>query len=172
MLQVFCMDVVKVDRDIAYVAMVVYALLQTSVLNVWSIFSDICCKCVCLDVAYVSHICCKCFLWMLRMCCNDFSSISCVFCKYFRRMFQMFHLSSDVCCKCVPGYFKSRSGVASHFSPWCLLLAFFSLASMSNCGGGTMEADGGGVAWTWAHGLPFYYTGMNVCMLYMLMVFR
>jgi hypothetical protein len=30
-------------------------------------FLDICCKCVYLDIAYVSHICCKCFIWMLRM---------------------------------------------------------------------------------------------------------
>jgi hypothetical protein len=30
-------------------------------------FLDVCCKCVYLDVAYVSHICCKCFTWMLRM---------------------------------------------------------------------------------------------------------
>jgi hypothetical protein len=28
-------------------------------------FLDICCKCVYLDVAYVSCICCKCFIWML-----------------------------------------------------------------------------------------------------------
>ena len=62
-------------------------------------FSDVCCKCVYLDVAYVSHICCKCFIWMLRMFCNDFQQFS-FFCKCFRHMFQVFHLSSDVCCKC------------------------------------------------------------------------
>jgi hypothetical protein len=86
-----------------------------------------------LDVAYVLQ-------WFL--------SVSCVFCKYFRRMFQTFHLSLDVCCKCVLRYFRSRLGVASHFSPWCLLLAFFSLASMSDYGGGAAEAGGGGAVWT------------------------
>jgi len=35
-------------------------MLQAS--HVSSVFSDICCKCVYLDVAYVSHICCKCFI--------------------------------------------------------------------------------------------------------------
>jgi len=34
-------------------------MLQASVPNVSSAFSDVCCKCAYLDVAYVSHICCK-----------------------------------------------------------------------------------------------------------------
>jgi hypothetical protein len=52
---VFYMDIVKVDRDVAYVV------------SLYSIFLDVCCKCVYLDIAYVSHICCKCFIWMLRI---------------------------------------------------------------------------------------------------------
>ena len=40
------MDVAKVNRD---------------VINVSYVFSDVYCKCVYLDVAYVSHICFKCF---------------------------------------------------------------------------------------------------------------
>ena len=75
-LQLFHADVAEVDRDVAYVAMVVY----------------ICCKCLfpmfhlCfwmyvasvfyLDVVYVSHICCKCFIWILHMFCNDFQVFS------------------------------------------------------------------------------------------------
>jgi hypothetical protein len=42
-------------------------MLQRSVTNVSSVFSDVCCKCVYLDVAYVSHICCMYFIWMLQM---------------------------------------------------------------------------------------------------------
>jgi hypothetical protein len=92
MLQVFHMDVSKVYRDVAHVAMIVHVcckrlfqmfhlffqrnvasvsyeyfksisgcctccngctrMLQASVLNISSVFTDICCKCVCLDVAY------------------------------------------------------------------------------------------------------------------------
>jgi hypothetical protein len=58
MLQVFYTNVAKVDRDVAYVAMVVH---------VFICFLDLCCKCVYLDVAYVPHICYKCFICMLRM---------------------------------------------------------------------------------------------------------
>jgi hypothetical protein len=52
---VFLTDVVKVDRDVAYVAVV-----------------NVCCKCVYLDVAYILHIWCKCFIWMLRIFSNGF----------------------------------------------------------------------------------------------------
>jgi hypothetical protein len=52
---VFQMDVAKVDRDVAYVAMVVH----------------VCCNGLLpmfhLDVAYVSDIYCLCFIWILRM---------------------------------------------------------------------------------------------------------
>jgi hypothetical protein len=36
-------------------------MLQTSDSNVSSVFLDICCKCIYMEVAYVSRICCKCF---------------------------------------------------------------------------------------------------------------
>ena len=55
----FHMDVAKIDRDVAHVAMVVHISLQVSVPNVSSAFLDVCCKCAYLDVANVSHICCK-----------------------------------------------------------------------------------------------------------------
>jgi hypothetical protein len=60
MFQVFHMDVVKVDRDVAYVVVVAHVcckhlFFQTFVASVY------------MDVAYVSHICCKCFIWMLYM---------------------------------------------------------------------------------------------------------
>jgi hypothetical protein len=46
-------------------------MLQTSVSNVSSAFSDVCCKCVYLDVAYISHIFCKC----LSRCCICFAMV-------------------------------------------------------------------------------------------------
>ena len=74
-LQVFYVDVVKVDRDVAYITMVIHVccerlfqmfqLVQTYVARVLSV----CCICFTLmllvfhpDVVYVSHICCKCFI--------------------------------------------------------------------------------------------------------------
>jgi hypothetical protein len=75
-------------------------MLQTSVANVLSVFFR-CMLQVCLSG------CCICFAHMflnvLSGCCDVlqcFSSVSCVFYKCFRRMFQSFHRSSDVCCKC------------------------------------------------------------------------
>ena len=62
---------------------------QASVPNVSSIFSDVCCKCVYLDVTYVSHICCKCFIWTLHMFFNGFSS---VFASVLRHVLQVLHL--------------------------------------------------------------------------------
>jgi hypothetical protein len=85
------MNVAKVGQDVAYVAIAIH----------------VCCKCVYLDVAYVSHICCKCFIWMLHMFSNGFSSVfSDVFCKCFRFMFQVFHLSSDIYCECFISMFQ------------------------------------------------------------------
>jgi hypothetical protein len=65
---VFHTDVAKLDRDVAYVAIVCTRMLQASVPNVSSFFSDVCCKFVYLDVAYVSHVCCKCFIWSAYVC--------------------------------------------------------------------------------------------------------
>jgi hypothetical protein len=98
MLQVFHMDVAKVDRDVAYVAMLVhvYGMLQTFVSNISSVFSYACCKCVYLDVAYILQICCN----VLSGCCVCFAIVFKCFYKCFRRMFQVFRLLSDVCFKC------------------------------------------------------------------------
>ena len=79
-------------------------MLQASVSNVSFVFSDVCCKCFYLDVAYVSHICCKffyldvayvlqclfkCFQMFWQVFQTHVSSISSVF----RHMLQMFHLN-------------------------------------------------------------------------------
>jgi hypothetical protein len=63
-------------------------MLQASLPNVSSVFSDVCCKCVYLDVVCISHRCCKCFIWMLRM----FTMVSSVF-QVFFQVFQT-HVSS------------------------------------------------------------------------------
>jgi hypothetical protein len=42
-------------------------MLQSFVPNVSYVFRTYCCKCVYLNVAYVSHICCKCFIWILHI---------------------------------------------------------------------------------------------------------
>ena len=99
MLQVFHMYVAKVDQDVVYVAMSIH-MLQPSVRNFSSIFLNVCCKCVYLNIAYVSHIYCRCFVYMLHMFCNSFFKCFLVFCKCFMRMFKVFLLSLDVCCKC------------------------------------------------------------------------
>ena len=49
------MDVAKVDWDIAYVAMVVHVCYKGLLPMLYLCFLDACCKCVYLDVAYVSH---------------------------------------------------------------------------------------------------------------------
>jgi hypothetical protein len=93
------MNVVKVDRD---VAMVVHVYCKGILLVFHLCFSDTCCKCIYIDIAYVLHICCMCYIWMLRMFAMVFkcfyvffqvfqthvSSVSSVF----RRMLQLLYL--------------------------------------------------------------------------------
>jgi hypothetical protein len=83
-----------------------------------------------LDVAYILHIFCKCFIWVLRMCCNSFSSVSYVFLSVSDICFKRFICLQTYITSIVIGCFKSRSSVASPsssfaVSPWCLL-AFYS----------------------------------------------
>jgi hypothetical protein len=73
-------------------------MLQMSVPNVSSVFLDISCKCVYLDVACVLHICCTCFIWMLHMLAmafKCFSGVSQVFQTYVVNVSSV----SDVCYK-------------------------------------------------------------------------
>jgi hypothetical protein len=56
MLQVFHMDVAKVDWVVAYVEMVVYVCCKLLFLMFHLFFSDACCKCVYIDVAYVASV--------------------------------------------------------------------------------------------------------------------
>jgi hypothetical protein len=84
---VFHTDVAKVDRDVAYVAMVCTCMLQASVPNVSSIYSDVCCKCLSGCYICFTHML-KCFIWTLRM----FAIVFKCFCKCFICL-------SFLCCK-------------------------------------------------------------------------
>ena len=70
-------------------------MLQRSVTSVSSVFWDVCCKCVYLDVAFVSHVSCMCFIWMLRMFAKVFKYFQ-VFFKCFRSMLQVCILNISV----------------------------------------------------------------------------
>ena len=70
-------------------------MLEASIPNVSSTFSDVRCKCAYLDVAYVSHICCKSMYEMFQLC-QSYVAIS-VF------MLQVASVLSGccICCKCM-----------------------------------------------------------------------
>jgi hypothetical protein len=75
-------------------------MLQAPILNVSSVFFPTYVASVFIWMLHMfSHIRCKCFIWMLHMFTMTSSVFRC-FCKYFRHIFQMFHLFSDVCCNC------------------------------------------------------------------------
>jgi hypothetical protein len=102
MFQVFHANVAKVDRDVAYVVMIVHVCCKCLFPMFRLFFSDVCCKCVHLDVPYVSQRCCNYYIWMLHMFAIVFQVFSCVFacvsCTYFEcfsyfvRILQLFHL--------------------------------------------------------------------------------
>ena len=75
----FFTDVAKVDRDAAYVAMVMHVCCKLLFPMFHLFFLDVYCKYVYLDVAYVSHICYKCFIWILCMFVMVFKCFSYVF---------------------------------------------------------------------------------------------
>jgi hypothetical protein len=93
---VFCMDVVKVDRDVAYVAMVAHVCCNRLFSMFHLFFRRMMLVCLSGYCIYLTH--------MLQVFYLDVTYVlqwfSSVFCKCFRHMFQVFHLSSDVCCKC------------------------------------------------------------------------
>ena len=77
-------------------------MLHAFVLNVSSIFSDVCLQ-VCLSECciYFTHILHVFYLDVAYILQWLFQVFLCVFCKCFRRMFQVFHLSSEACYKCL-----------------------------------------------------------------------
>ena len=102
-------------------------ILQAPVLNVLSVFPTL--LQVCLSGCRICfHIYSASVLSRYCVCLQRFQVFFWCFCKCFRRIFQMFHLFSDVCCIWM---FQTRSSVASPSSPFCCL------ASMSSAGGGS-----------------------------------
>jgi hypothetical protein len=83
-------------------------MLQASVPKVLSEFSDACCKCVYLDIAFISHICCKCFIKMFRM----FAIISSVFASILDVRFKCFIYLQMYVANVASECFKTRSDVA------------------------------------------------------------
>jgi hypothetical protein len=133
MFQMFCMDVRKGDWDAVHVVMAIHDMFQVYVLNVSSVPNE-CCKCfIWMLQQYIwmlhIHACCKhmfqVFLGASYVClqvfhlndayvCNDFQ----MFFKRFRkclRLFQVFHLSSFVCCIWI---FQKWIGVAHMGCSW------------------------------------------------------
>jgi hypothetical protein len=74
-------------------------------------FSDACCKCVYLDVAYISHIRCMCFIWMFAYGCNGFQVFLDVFSDISKTCFKCFNCLQTYVAIVVFGRFQSRSGV-------------------------------------------------------------
>jgi hypothetical protein len=102
MLQVFYIDVVKVDRDVTRNGVFkcifqMFHLFQTYVASV----SSECCICM-----HVASVCSKCFKCVLSECCKCFAMAKNMFSWCFRRMLEMFQLFrmcvtnvSSRCCK-------------------------------------------------------------------------
>ena len=86
----FYTDVAKVDRDVAYVAMVVHVCCKGLLLMFLSVFSDICYQ-VCLSR------CCICFTHILHVLYLDVAYV----CKDFQMFSGVFSSVSEACCKCV-----------------------------------------------------------------------
>ena len=108
MLEVFRMDVAKVDRNGAYASMAIHACCK-SLFQKFCLFLRHILQVFYLDVAYVSRICCVCFIWILHMLATAFKCFQ-AFCMCFRYMLQVLFYTyvasvSSECC-------KSRSFVA------------------------------------------------------------
>ena len=89
MLQVFYLDVAKVNRHVAYVAMAIHVCFKC-MFQMFHLFFQRSLQVFHLDVAYVSHVCCKCFNFYLDVAyvCNGFQE------------FQVFVSVLDAYCKC------------------------------------------------------------------------
>ena len=81
------MDVAKVDRGVAYVAMVVHVCCKRLFLMFYLFFRRMLQVCL-FDVAYVSYMYCKCFIWILHMFAMDFECF-----QVFLQLFQT-HVSN------------------------------------------------------------------------------
>jgi hypothetical protein len=88
------MDAVKVDGGMLHMLQLFQRHVASVCFECFRCFRDMfhlcfpaaCCKCVYLDVVYVSHIRCMCFIWMLRMVTMVFKCFQ-LFFKCFKSMF-------------------------------------------------------------------------------------
>ena len=86
----FQIDIAKVDRDFAYVAMVVHVCCKGLLPMFHLYFLNARCKCVYLDVAYVSHIRCMRVYLDVPYGCNGFQVFSGVFSSVSQACFKCF----------------------------------------------------------------------------------
>jgi hypothetical protein len=109
MFQLFQVFVVKLDRDVAYVAITTHICCKR-LFQMFHLFQTYVAVFY-LGVAYVSHLCCKCFIGILYMFHTYIASISFRYCirfvmathvffSCFRRMFASVSTVSYVCYKC------------------------------------------------------------------------
>jgi hypothetical protein len=102
---VFCIDVAKVDQDIAYVAMVIHVSYKRLFQMFHLFFSYACCKCY-LDVPYISHICLQVFLCCI-CCAMTFQVFLGVFASVLDACFNCFIFLQAHVAKVYYGCFKS-----------------------------------------------------------------
>jgi hypothetical protein len=122
---VFRRDVAKVDSDVAHIVMVVHLCCKLLFSMFHLFFSNICCKCIYLDVAYVFKRMMQVFYldeWMLCMFYDGFKCFSGIFASHSNACFICFHTYVAIVAS---RYFKTRSSIASLSSP------FYYLASVS-----------------------------------------
>jgi hypothetical protein len=94
--QLFHTDVTKVDRNVAYVAMIVHVCCKLPSPMFHRVFWTYCYTCVYLNIANLSHICCKRFIWILCIFSMGFKCF-----HVFLQMFQKYvSFVFRCCCKC------------------------------------------------------------------------
>jgi hypothetical protein len=79
-------------------------MLQASIPNASSVFSDACYKCIYLDIAFISHICCKCFMKMFRL----FAMVSSISASVSDTCFKCFICLQRYVTSDASEYFKTR----------------------------------------------------------------
>jgi hypothetical protein len=134
MLQVFHLDITKIDLDVAYI----YKCFRCFHMYVASVSSGYyknrsgCC--IYIQVFQVfSYVYCKCFHLDVAMFCDGYThafKYFLVFCKCFKRMLQVFQLFRTYVVSVSSGYYKSRSHV-THVE--CDPLAAATRTSSSKC---------------------------------------
>ena len=92
-------------------------MLKALVLNVSSVFSDVCCKCVYLDAAYVFTHMMQVFYLDVAYVYNGFNCFSGVFASVSNVCFKCFICFQKYVAIVTPGCFKTRSGVTSPSLP-------------------------------------------------------